>query len=312
MYFLFFCEFLWNYEINLFIFSIFQFHRFVAGVLPLDKKVSFERILWRACRRTAFVKTSEESFLINDPVTVGFFLISVIIFINFSFSLIFFCSWNPTPSVCLLCFSRESHLGWLFRKFVMGQFNFIISSSFFLSPPYHFICFSFNATQYPCPKTSKERSMKLVETEGRINDLTVVIDTTQTHRFNVSLLLRIFVKFGFFLKFLNFLKIKKNFCFVFFFIFLEILELFSNFFLDFRDFSHFLFSDPERALVWTPDMAQKYPDSKVGFCSDEHVYGEFQTVLCNLFIFWFFWNWRYFQKIFFLFSEILSLLHLIR
>ncbi|KAF1757977.1 hypothetical protein GCK72_014435 [Caenorhabditis remanei] len=113
---------------------------FVAGVLPLDKKESFERVLWRACRRTAFVRTSDSHFLVNDPVTL-----------------------EPLPKCVFIVFFKGESLRLIVEK----------------------VCDGFNATQYPCPKSSKDRKMKMSETEGRMNDLTVVIDTTQTHRYTI-------------------------------------------------------------------------------------------------------------------------------
>ncbi|ETN68626.1 V-type ATPase subunit family protein [Necator americanus] len=44
---------------------------FVAGVIPLDKKNTFERVLWRACRRTAFVRISDITLTLEDPVTLA-------------------------------------------------------------------------------------------------------------------------------------------------------------------------------------------------------------------------------------------------
>uniref|UniRef100_A0A1I7TDI8 V-type proton ATPase subunit a n=1 Tax=Caenorhabditis tropicalis TaxID=1561998 RepID=A0A1I7TDI8_9PELO len=114
---------------------------FVAGVLPLDKKESFERVLWRACRRTAFVRTSDSFFVINDPVTL-----------------------EPLPKCVFIVFFKGESLRLIVEK----------------------VCDGFNATQYPCPKSSKDRKMKMSETEGRMNDLTIVIDTTQTHRYTVD------------------------------------------------------------------------------------------------------------------------------
>ncbi|CAQ48388.2 V-type proton ATPase 116 kDa subunit a 4 [Caenorhabditis elegans] len=113
---------------------------FVAGVLPLDKKESFERVLWRACRRTAFVRTSDASFTVNDPVTL-----------------------EPLQKCVFIVFFKGESLRLIVEK----------------------VCDGFNATQYPCPKSSKDRKMKMSETEGRMNDLTVVIDTTQTHRYTI-------------------------------------------------------------------------------------------------------------------------------
>ncbi|PAV58644.1 hypothetical protein WR25_10033 isoform C [Diploscapter pachys] len=43
---------------------------FTAGVIPSNKKVTFERVLWRACRKTVFVWTSEEELVLDDPVTL--------------------------------------------------------------------------------------------------------------------------------------------------------------------------------------------------------------------------------------------------
>ncbi|CAB3409517.1 unnamed protein product [Caenorhabditis bovis] len=113
---------------------------FVAGVLPWDKTASFERVLWRACRRTAFVKTSDSYFTISDPVTL-----------------------EPIQKCVFIVFFKGESLGQIVDK----------------------VCDGFNATQYPCPKTSKDRKMKMTEIEGRINDLTIVINTTQTHRYQI-------------------------------------------------------------------------------------------------------------------------------
>uniref|UniRef100_A0A914BXQ8 V-type proton ATPase subunit a n=1 Tax=Acrobeloides nanus TaxID=290746 RepID=A0A914BXQ8_9BILA len=42
---------------------------FVAGTIDTSKRVPFERVLWRACRRTAFVKTAEIYQEFKDPET---------------------------------------------------------------------------------------------------------------------------------------------------------------------------------------------------------------------------------------------------
>ncbi|CAD6191345.1 unnamed protein product [Caenorhabditis auriculariae] len=111
---------------------------FVAGVLPLDKKLSFERVLWRACRRTAFVRTSDMHFVLENPSTL-----------------------EPVEKCVFIVFFKGESLRQIVDK----------------------VCDGFYATQYPCPKTSKERRMTLAETEGRISDLRIVIDSTQTHRY---------------------------------------------------------------------------------------------------------------------------------
>ncbi|TMS37225.1 hypothetical protein L596_004201 [Steinernema carpocapsae] len=40
---------------------------FIAGVLDFSKKLAFERCLWRACKRTAFVRTAEIEPYFEDP-----------------------------------------------------------------------------------------------------------------------------------------------------------------------------------------------------------------------------------------------------
>nr|CAD2180426.1 unnamed protein product [Meloidogyne enterolobii] len=56
---------------------------FVAGTVETQKRHSFERVLWRACRRTAFVRTAEIDADFQDPDTGKFTRKSVfIIFFN--------------------------------------------------------------------------------------------------------------------------------------------------------------------------------------------------------------------------------------
>lgn len=43
---------------------------FVSGTVETQKRHSFERVLWRACRRTAFVRTAEIDADFQDPDTV--------------------------------------------------------------------------------------------------------------------------------------------------------------------------------------------------------------------------------------------------
>ncbi|KAK0397677.1 hypothetical protein QR680_002214 [Steinernema hermaphroditum] len=42
---------------------------FIAGVLDFNKKLAFERCLWRACKRTVFVRTAEIEQYFEDPFT---------------------------------------------------------------------------------------------------------------------------------------------------------------------------------------------------------------------------------------------------
>lgn len=44
---------------------------FIAGTIDTQKRHSFERVLWRACRRTAFVRTAEIESEFEDPDTVN-------------------------------------------------------------------------------------------------------------------------------------------------------------------------------------------------------------------------------------------------
>jgi len=56
---------------------------FIAGTIDTQKQHSFERVLWRACRRTAFVRTAEIEEPFEDPDTGKFTRKSVfIIFFN--------------------------------------------------------------------------------------------------------------------------------------------------------------------------------------------------------------------------------------
>lgn len=43
---------------------------FISGMIEAAKRISFERVLWRACRRTAFVRTAEIDETFEDSLTV--------------------------------------------------------------------------------------------------------------------------------------------------------------------------------------------------------------------------------------------------
>ncbi|CAI4227721.1 unnamed protein product [Auanema sp. JU1783] len=113
---------------------------FVAGVIPRDKRTTFERVLWRACRRTAFVRTSDIRITVEDPETL-----------------------NPVEKCVFIVFFKGESLKQIIDK----------------------VCDGFNARQYPCPKSSKERQHSLFDCVARINDLSVVLDTTQEQRFTI-------------------------------------------------------------------------------------------------------------------------------
>ena len=47
------------------------FFSFVAGVILLEKLHSFERLLWRACRGNVFLRHSQISDALEDPISVS-------------------------------------------------------------------------------------------------------------------------------------------------------------------------------------------------------------------------------------------------
>ena len=46
--------------------------RFVTGILAWEKRLVFERVIWRACHRAAFVRHAAIDELLEDPITVEF------------------------------------------------------------------------------------------------------------------------------------------------------------------------------------------------------------------------------------------------
>ena len=69
--------------------------RFVTGVIPRDKRVLFERILWRALRGNLFMKQEEIEDPISDPITVILHLLLFLYFSLFDEFLILPCSCFP-------------------------------------------------------------------------------------------------------------------------------------------------------------------------------------------------------------------------
>jgi len=45
-------------------------HRFISGMINRDRKVGFERLLYRATRGNLFMQTESVSELMKDPITV--------------------------------------------------------------------------------------------------------------------------------------------------------------------------------------------------------------------------------------------------
>jgi V-type H+-transporting ATPase subunit a len=53
-------------------FFIFFSIRFITGVIPRERMIAFERMLWRVCRGNVFLKQAEIPEMIEDPLTVCF------------------------------------------------------------------------------------------------------------------------------------------------------------------------------------------------------------------------------------------------
>jgi hypothetical protein len=54
-------------------FFSFVANRFITGVVPRERMVAFERMLWRVCRGNVFLRQAEIPELIEDPLTVRAF-----------------------------------------------------------------------------------------------------------------------------------------------------------------------------------------------------------------------------------------------
>ncbi|KAL3077557.1 hypothetical protein niasHS_012263 [Heterodera schachtii] len=110
---------------------------FVAGTIDTHKRHFFERVLWRACRRTAFVRTAEIETEFEDPET----------------------GKSVSKSVFIIFFNGSK-----------------------LQDIVNRVCEGFNARQFPCPRTSKDRQLALAEILIRLHDLDLVIQTTAKHK----------------------------------------------------------------------------------------------------------------------------------
>ncbi|VDD87042.1 unnamed protein product [Enterobius vermicularis] len=110
---------------------------FVTGILAWEKRLVFERVIWRACHRAAFVRHAAIDELLEDPIT------------------------GTSDRKCV------------FIVFFKGQFLKEIIDK---------VCDGFKARQYPCPKTSRERKTMCENVIRRLNDLWVVIQSTNLQR----------------------------------------------------------------------------------------------------------------------------------
>ena len=79
---------LFIYNIYLFLF-LFAVNRFITGVIPRERVVAFERMLWRVCRGNVFLRQAEIPELIEDPATVRFYLLNILNKLLLFFRLVF-------------------------------------------------------------------------------------------------------------------------------------------------------------------------------------------------------------------------------
>uniref|UniRef100_A0A7E4W610 V-type proton ATPase subunit a n=1 Tax=Panagrellus redivivus TaxID=6233 RepID=A0A7E4W610_PANRE len=110
---------------------------FIAGTLEAVKRTAFERVLWRACRRTAFVRTAEINEVFDDPYT-----------------------GKSTQKCVFIIFFKGQKLQDIVNR----------------------VCDGFNARQYNCPKSSRERQMVIADVTIRLHDLKTVIDTSEDQK----------------------------------------------------------------------------------------------------------------------------------
>uniref|UniRef100_A0AC35U7X6 V-type proton ATPase subunit a n=1 Tax=Rhabditophanes sp. KR3021 TaxID=114890 RepID=A0AC35U7X6_9BILA len=113
---------------------------FVAGVIDATKRFAFERLLWRACRRTAFVRTS----LIEEELVDSRTCLKV-------------------EKCAFIIFFKGKKLQDIVNR----------------------VCSGFNATQFPCPKTQRERSRSQNEVNIRMDDLRLIIDSSTDQKNDV-------------------------------------------------------------------------------------------------------------------------------
>ncbi|KAE9551407.1 hypothetical protein FO519_005387 [Halicephalobus sp. NKZ332] len=110
---------------------------FIAGTIETQKKIPFERVLWRACRRTAFVRTADIDEVFENPET----------------------GKKMEKSVFIIFFKGDK-----------------------LQDIVNRVCEGFQAKQFKCPKSSRDRQLTIADITVRQHDLKLVLESTQEQK----------------------------------------------------------------------------------------------------------------------------------
>uniref|UniRef100_A0A914PSC6 V-type proton ATPase subunit a n=1 Tax=Panagrolaimus davidi TaxID=227884 RepID=A0A914PSC6_9BILA len=132
---------------------------FVSGMIEAAKRVSFERVLWRACRRTAFVRTADIDEMFEDSIT-----------------------GKPVEKCAFIIFFKGEKLQDIVNRVCEG---FAIIKIFEKKTKHENTHFSFNAAQYRCPKTSRDRQLAIADITIRLNDLKTVLEQTEDQKISM-------------------------------------------------------------------------------------------------------------------------------
>ncbi len=128
-----------------------------VGVVDRERANAFERVIWRACRRAAFIRQAEIEEALENPDTVA------------------------PPSNCYrdenVLLQGEAVHKVVFIVFYRGErLRSIIAK----------VCEGFKAKLFNnCPRTSKERHTAAMEVRARLADLHTVMGQTGDHRLRV-------------------------------------------------------------------------------------------------------------------------------
>lgn len=127
---------------------------FIAGTIETLKKIPFERVLWRACRRTAFVRTADIDELFEDPETVK----KIHEILNNQY----FQGKKYEKSVFIIFFKGDK-----------------------LQDIVNRVCEGFQAKPYNCPKSSRDRQLAIADITVRQHDLNLVLESTKEQKLQV-------------------------------------------------------------------------------------------------------------------------------
>ena len=153
--------------------------RFVAGVISQERLVSFERMLWRACRGNVFMRQTPIEEPLEDKSTVSLpnkhsfaFPSALLIFSSFCSREHWFSRW------CLSSFSKAMPSGHVLKRSVRGELWQTLLRPFVTL---WFHLHSFRATLYQCPETVSKRQEMCAAVANRISDIQTVLHTTVEH-----------------------------------------------------------------------------------------------------------------------------------